>query len=235
MKNLFAAILIIISSAAGSAQNKKAFDNYRVKVDNSILKVFDLNGKQIFSKKFNDPRSFNSDLDGDGINEVIVEDTFNKGLNTYYTLYIYNCIDTFGPADSVASGLTAPYITNSEDIGGPVIVAGNPKFDYLNKDTADIFVPINCWKYENGELFNVNDEVYNLFIGENEDIIDFIDSYFESEGKSCGSSNSVKAAIASVYVNYINAGEKILAEHFIEKYYLCPDLSGFKKIIEALL
>ncbi len=235
MKILLVVIGVLTGAAVLLPQNKKAADNYRIKIDNSLVTAFDLNGKPVYNKKFNFPQSFSSDLDGDGINEVLVEDTYRKGINTYYILYIFNTIDTFSLADSVVSGLRAPYVTGSEDAGGTIIVTGNPKFDSFNKDTSDIFVPVNCWMFENGELFNVNDEVYNLFIRESEGIMDFIDSYPESDAKNCSSSKILEAAIASGYVNYLNAGEKILAEQFIKKYYKCPDLNEFKKKIKALL
>lgn len=234
MIKLLTTLVILLASAPAPAQNKKPVDNYSTKIENTVLKVFDLSGKQVLAKKFNDPLSFSSDLDGDGVNEIIVDDNYTVGSGVCYTMYIYNCIDEFKLADSIVSGLRAPYVSNSEEIG-PVIISGNPKFDSLNKDTADVFVPISCWKYEDGEVFNINDEVYNLFIGENEDTIDYLDSYFESEGKNCRSSKAAEAAIASTYVNYLNAGEKALAEHFLERYYFCHDVSDFKKKIETLL
>ena len=74
------------------------------------------------------------------------------------------------------------------------------------------------------QFFLVNDEVYNVFINENESIINYLDDYLNDNSKNCKTSITVKAAIAAAYANYINAGEKSVASQFLKNYYLCEDL-----------
>ncbi len=211
------------------------FDQFNVKIENSKLEVFDKYQKLVFEKKFIDPHDLSADLDGDGINEYLVIDEMKDSSRSLYTLYIFNTIDSFYVADSIPSGYLEPYQSVSEDSGSNIIVTGNPNFDSLNIGNEDTFIPIKCWKYDNGEIFSVNDEVYNIFISENDKLIDMIDSYFDSNTKDCKSTETVKAAIATVYANYIYAGDKILANQFLKKYYLCSDLEKFKRKLDELL
>ena len=211
------------------------FNNYNVKIENSKLDVTDKAGKLFLERNFNNPHDLMFDLDGDGINEYLIIDEKKDISKSLYTIYIYNTVDTFYVADSIYSGYFEPYIYFSKETNKNIIVTGNSKFDSLNKEGEDSFVPINCWIFNNDEIFSVNDEVYNIFISENEKLIDVIDEHFSMNTEDCKSTEAVKAAIAAVYANYISAGEKILANQFLKKYYHCDDLEKFKQTLNELL
>ncbi|MEJ2494947.1 MAG: hypothetical protein P8Y79_11545 [Ignavibacteriaceae bacterium] len=153
----------------------------------------------------------------------------------WFTLYIFSTTDQFSFIDSIVSGTTEPYETTSGDLGGTIVVSGNTDFEQFNKVNGNYFIPINCWRYENSAIFLVNDEVYNVFINENESIINYLDDYFNDNPKNCMGTDTVKAAIAAAYVNYTNAGEKSVASQFLKNYYLCKDLPEFRKELNELI
>ena len=236
MKTALSFIFIILISYDGFCQGKTYnFNSFSVKIENNLLQEYDSNNQVVLDKKFNDPRDFTADLDGDGVDEYLVIDITKQIHGNFFTLYIFNTIDSFYVADSIPSGYLEPYETASEETGGTIIITGNPVFDSLNTDTGETFVPINCWKYDNGEIFSVNDEVYNVFISENDTLLDIIDSYYEENDNECTSTNKIRAAIAAAYANYLSAGDKILAAQFLKKYYHCKDMEVFKQNINALL
>ena len=216
-------------------QDEFKFDLFTAKIENSTLQVFNHNNKIVFQKKFNNPSDMAADLDGDGINEYLVNDSYNKGWKTYFTLYIFNTVDSFYVADSINSGLLEPYETYSKEANETIIISGNPKFDAFISDSDNVFLPINCWKYENDNLFDINDDIYNQFLSENDDLIDFLENYFQDKSQTCTTSKQVISAIAAGYANYIHAGEVSMANQFLNKYYLCDDLIMLKQKLNNLI
>ncbi|MCL5029944.1 MAG: hypothetical protein M1480_13105 [Bacteroidetes bacterium] len=230
---LFILLIFKINSYCQTANFN--FDQYNIKIENSKLNVTSKSGKLFLEKNFNNPHELSIDLDSDGINEYLIIDEKKDSSRILYTLYIFNTVDSFYVADSIPSGCLEPYIYFSKETNKNIIVTGNSKFDSFNKDSEDTFIPINCWIYDNAEIFSVNDEVYNIFISENEKLIDIIDAHFSMNSEDCKSTETIKAAIAAVYANYISAGEKILANQFLKKYYHCNDLEKFKQTLNELL
>jgi len=236
MKTGLSLIFLLICSVNTFSQGMTYnFNSFSVKIGNNILQAHDNNGQVIYSKHFNDPMDFTVDLDGDSVDEYLVIDITKQNDGNIYTLYIFNTVDSFYVADSILSGYLEPYKETSEEAGGIILITGNPKFDILNTGTEDTYVPINCWKYDSGELFLVNDEVYNVFMAANDSLLDIIDSYESENEDKCASTNKMKAAIAAVYANYLSAGDKILAAQFLKNYYFCPDLELFKQNINTIL
>ncbi len=233
--SLFTLSCMLITCLTFGQNNSYTFDPFTANLDNSLLKVTDKRGSLIFEKKFANPSCESMDLDNDGVNEFLVINSYKKGWKTFYTLYIFNTIDSFFIADSVNSGMLEPYITGSKEIEGEVIISGNQDFDRFNNDSTKVFLPINCWKYENGDVYIVNSDIYNLFISENEGIIDFIDDYYYSNSKDCSNLKNVISAIAAGYANYINAGDRSIAGKFLNKYYSCDDINRFKNELNNLL
>ena len=235
MKNFVLSFLLLFSINLYAQEDTLSFDNFYLTFQNKELNVLDNNNKIIYQKKFINPSPYTSDLNDDNSDEYLVLDsTVNKGM-PWFTLYIYNTTDQFSLTDSIVSGTTEPYETTSGDLGGTIIVSGNTDFEQFNKVSDNYFIPINCWRYEDSAIFLVNDEVYNVFINENESIINYLDDYFNDNPKSCTETDSVKAAIAAAYVNYINAGEKSVASQFLKNYYLCEDLPKFKQELNELI
>ena len=186
---------------------------------------------------FHNPHDFTVDLDADGVNEYIVIDSSGTTDLPDYFIYIFNTIDEFSLADSIDSGNTEPYDMFSNEEGGEIIVTGNAEFEYFDSDDSDsdIFLPINCWKYDSGQIYLINSDIYDLFIRENEEIIDYLDSFTDNTEYNCDLSRKNKSAIAAAYANYLNAAEITIASHFIKKYYVCADLNDFLRDINQLL
>ncbi len=218
------------------AQNEShTFDLFTAEIQDNLLSVRNLDSVIIYQKRFNDPTDMTADLDGDGIDEYFVTDALGKNGSPYFTVFIYNTIDSFYLADSIFSGLMEPYITESEDINGKVLVTGNSVFDSLNTDTSNVFLPVDCWRYSDGKVELVNNIVYDVFISENDNTIDFIDKFYKGNSKKCNSTKQILAALASVYINYLNASENVVANQFLDGYYFCEDKNQFKtKIINLM-
>ena len=235
MKNFVLFFLLLFTINSFAQQDTLSFDNFYLIFQNNELNVFDNSNEIVYQKKFTNPSQYVSDLNDDSSDEYLVLDsTINDGL-PWFTLYIYNTTDKFSYIDSIVSGTTEPYETTSGDLGGTIIVSGNTDFEQFNKGKDNYFIPINCWRYEDSAIFLVNDEVYNVFINENESIINYLDDYFNDNPKNCSGTDTVKAAIAAGYVNYINAGEKSVASQFLKNYYLCEDLPKFKQKLNELI
>jgi hypothetical protein len=234
-KLLFLILFILISAGNSFSQQLFTFDLFTAQLEDSTLIVKDNGGVTIFEMAFNNPHDYTVDLDGDSVDEYIVIDSSGTTDFPDYTIYIFNTIDAFTLADSIRSGTTEPYDMFSNEEGGEIIVTGNPDFESFSQDDSDTFLPINCWKYDSGQIYLVNDDIYDLFIQENDEIIDYLDSFYESGEYNCEITKQIKSAIAAAYANYLNAGEVTLASQFIKKYYLCSDINDFIKNINQIL
>jgi len=237
MNKLFLLCLIFISAGAVFSQQTFTFDLFTAQIQNSKLTVRDNSGNSVFEMTFNSPRDYTVDLDGDSVDEYIVIDSSGSPDIPDYIIYIFNTIDEFSLADSMHSGTTEPYDIFSNEEGGEIIVTGDAGFEVFsgNDTESDIFLPINCWKYDSGQVYLINADIYDLFIQENEEIIDYLDSFSESAEYNCDMSRQNKSAIAAAYANYIDAGEVTIASQFIKKYYLCADIDDFIKNINQIL
>jgi hypothetical protein len=228
-------ILYIFSSHYYCQGRTYIYDLFTAKIENSHLQVLDKDKHLVLEKIFNEPYDLSVDLEGNGNEEYLVVDHFKKDDKDHYTLYIFNTVDSFYLKDSIYSGYVEPYHTNSEEAGGIIIITGNPKFDSLNAPNNDVYLPINCWQYGKGEISLVNDKIYKLFISENDTMMDVLESYFDSNGADCKSTVFMKGLIASVYANFMHAGDKLLAAQFLRRYYHCDDIDDFRKRLNSLL
>ena len=235
MKNFVLFFLFFFSINLFAQEDTLSFDNFYLTLQVNLLKVFNSNNKIIYQKKFFNPNAYTTDLNDDNTEEYLVLDSTLNNKIPRYILYIYSTKNKFSFIDSIISGSTEPYETTSGDLGGTVIVAGNPDFEKFNKDTDNFFIPINCWHYEDSAIFLVNDEVYNVFMNENESIINYLDDYLIDNSKGCQTSIALTAPIVAAYVNYINAGEKSVASQFLKNYYLCKDIEQFKQKLNELI
>lgn len=229
-------LIIFIYGGISFCQNSPYhFDLFSLIISNQTLNVYDLDSNLIYQKKFINPVDQAIDLDGDAINEYLVTDSYEKDNYSYFTIYIFNTIDTFYLADSIYSGVLEPYLYSSEDLNSTIIITGNPKFDIFNKDTLNPVVPINCWQYEDAKVNLVNDKVYDPFMSENENIMDYLDDYFSNHNNDCISTDLLKADLSACYANYIHAGETSNANQFLSKYYKCNNVDKFKQEINQIL
>jgi hypothetical protein len=232
---LILSYFILISQISFAQNESYPFELFTANIEGTRLSVVTLEQNLIFKKDFVHPAGYTSDLDEDGINELLIIDSIPSDSRTNFKLFIFNTLDSFYLVDSINSGGLPPYETASEETAGMIIVSGNPLFDLFNEGVIEYFVPINCWKYEDAALFLDNNEIYDIFISENEYLIDYIDEFYLENGVVCTTSQKMKAAIASAYVNYINAGEESVASQFLKNYYLCEDFEEFRNQVNVLI
>jgi hypothetical protein len=212
------------------------YDLFSVKLKDNSLRVFLNQGSLLFTKEFQNPVFTTADLDSDAVEEYILIDYKNLDNKKDYTIYIYNTIDTFYCIDSIRSGFFEPYVFYSDEVKSNIIITGISGFNELNIGKTDnITVPLNFWRYRDNEITLINDEIYDLFMSENEAVVDYLDEYFNSNIKNCNSSQQVNNLIAAGYINYKNAGDISVANQFLLKYYLCPNIKDFKTKIEKLV
>jgi hypothetical protein len=180
--NRLLCILLVFPAfvSCGFSQQLHVFDLFTAQLQDTTLVVKDNGGKTILQMEFNNPQDFAVDLDNDRVKEYIVVDSAGVPNLPSYTIYIFSTIDIFTLEDSLASGTFEPYVTFSTEEGGEIIVTGNKDFEFFDQENSDIYLPINCWRYDNGELFLVNDDIYDLFMEENYEILNYLDYYYES-------------------------------------------------------
>ncbi|MDP4114883.1 MAG: hypothetical protein Q8903_02045 [Bacteroidota bacterium] len=211
------------------------FDNYKATITDGLLSVSDLQDNVVYSRAFNDPVIYTEDIDADSSDEFIIVDYQQKGTEFLYSMYVYKISEDVKLADSLFSGLVEPYLVDDEELGGIMIVAGQPEYDYLNNtDTEDLYSPIRCYVFENEELFDVDDELYDIFIDTNDELTATLDEFYKKNDSDCKSTEKIKAAIAEIYINYLSAQEKSLAQKFIDSYYFCNDKEKFVEKLNKL-
>jgi hypothetical protein len=226
--------LILPLSFLSAQTHEFKFELFTVKQSDTNISVIS-NGSETFNKEFENPFVYLSDLDQDSNDELLIKDRINSNGNSEYLLYICNTLDTFYLSDEINSGRKEPYEIVSGETDGLIIITGNPDFNFYNKNNEIHFIPVNAWKFEEGEVYSVNDLIYEPYIEENNNILSFIENTFSEKANDCNTSGEIKAALAAGYINYINAGESALASTFMETYYLCPDRKAFINELDSIL
>jgi hypothetical protein len=228
-------IIVFLPEAFSQNQSELETELFQFTFFGDSLVVQNNNGEIVYTKEYQNPFGYLSDLDSDGNDEFLVRDSSVTLVDqTLYELYIYNVLDTFYMAGKINSGTTEPYESDSGEIEGLIIVTGNPDFSYLNENSEYVSLPLNCWKFEDGEIHSVNDEVYDLFMNENNKILSALDDILSGDKSDCDSMLDVKSLIASAYINYLNAGENAVASNLISTYYPCEDASRFRQELDSI-
>lgn len=204
------------------------FNNLRASFEDGLLNVKTSTDSSIYSRAFNDPVLYAQDLNADSADEFIVVDYQQNGKNYVYNMYIYKIFDEFSLVDSLYSGLVEPYFEINSELNKTILVAGDPEFDFLNNpDSDETYSPMRCYAFEDDFIVSVDDELYDIYIKNNDEIISFLDEFYQTNGKIPANTEKVKAAIAEVYINYLSAQEKALAQKFIDSYYFSADKESF--------
>jgi hypothetical protein len=235
---LFLYLFLIFSAVELFPQTDSAevdYDYFSVTLRDKSLVVWTDDGEKLFSQEFENPVFTTAALDSDNVDEYVVIDYTILDQKKDYTIYVYNTLDTFYCIDSIRSGFYEPSVYFSEEVKQNVIITGNPAFNEFNIGKEDISLPINVWSYYENGIVKINDQIYDLFQSENDNLTNYLDEFFNSNNKDCNTSLQVNNAIASGYVNYFSAGEIAVANQFLLKYYLCGDIDSFKKKLEKLL
>jgi len=211
-------------------------NKFETKVEANKFSVLTTSGEAIFEKVFNDPAGLVVNLrDGSDVEYLIRDKKIENGIPKYFA-YIYCITDSFYRIDSLYSGVYEPVPFYSNELERTLLLVGNPDFDSLYSPyEQEHFSSLNCLLYDEGNLYNVNDQVYDIFLQENEAIISYIESSWSGTGKDCSATTDIKSAVAAAYLNYLNAGEKVLAHQFLNDYYLCPDKESFKNFLDSQL
>lgn len=228
MKTTLILLILFFTTQINGQVGIYKFDTYFLSIDSNSVNAYSPDSSLFYSKKFSNIESDFVDFDGDEINEFLIVDKKLNNNKLLYTAYVFNTMDTLYLVDSINSGVLEPFQDFSEDIGSIVIVAGMTDFDSLITSDSTFSLPVNFWKYEDGALFIANASIYDLFMKQNEELVDEIENYLNSRGEDCKSSIVLKSIIASAYINYLSAGEKTIASQFFKKYYLCNDIDSFK-------
>ena len=233
--SLFFLILLFLPETFSQNQSELESGNFTFTFIGDSLTIQDSSGQRIYSQKFQNPYGYLSDLDTDGNDELLVQDSsITLDNQIIYELYVYNVIDTFYLAGKINSGTTAPYETESGEIEGLIIVTGNPDFSYLNVNSENVLLPLNCWKFEEGGIYSVNNLVYDQFMNANNNILSTLDNILSSRESLCDSTADVKSLIGSAYINYLNAGENASASNLMRTYYPCEDAPIFRQELDSI-
>lgn len=231
MMRTFGFILLFVVIGYGQSAPGKVFEP---KLENKKVSVRNSAGEVIFQKYFNDPEELLVNLSDGSETEYLIRDKKIEGGIPKYSAFIYCVTDSFFLIDSLYSGVfePTPYISN--ELERTMLLCGSPEFDSLYSPFEhESFSAVNCLLYEDGKLYNANDLVYDIFLQENEQIVASIESSWSGSTKDCSATKEIRSAIAAVYVNYLNAGEKVLACQFLNDYYLCPDKEAFKSFLDS--
>ncbi len=235
-KFLLILIGFILSNSFFAQDNLFTTESFIVKITGSKLVAEELlERKIVYQKNFIHPTGYVTDLDNDGNVEFLVNDCRESEGKNYYSVFIYNTIDSFYLIDSILSGLKEPYYTFSDEVNEVILITGSPDFDVYNSDEIEtIFSPLVCWGFQGNEFGLVNDQLYDIFINENEKYIDFIEAQYKNKGKNCSTANLLRGVIASVYINYCYADEKAVADKSFDEFFVCDNKTLFKEEIKKL-
>lgn len=178
--------------------------------------------------KFNDAREEWTDFDYDGADELVIID---RNTSSEYFIYIFLLLGELKLVDSLFCGATEPYVGFSDELLEPVIFSGYPQFEKLAAKEEEIFSPLRCCQFDGEKFININDRLYQVFMEANENLFAILQSHFINSNKECELALRHKALLASIYVNYLNAGENSLAKNFIDRYYPCNDKIEFTEFL----
>jgi hypothetical protein len=230
--SIFLLLFLFLTETFSQNQDKFETELFTLTLNNNYLSVQNNDGEEVYTKQFENPFCYLADLDSDGNDEFLVKDQNATDGIKEYSLYVYNLLDSFYLAGIISSGVVDPYETTSDEIEGLAIISGNPAFSYLSENSEFRSLPLNCWKFLEGEIFSINNELYEIYIDENKNILLTLDSFFTENKKDCSTSLKLKSLIASAYINYLNAGENSIASNLFKTYYFCDDAGTFRQELD---
>jgi hypothetical protein len=233
---IFLVFLFLANTLPAFGQKESfQFDLFNVHLEINSVKAFNDDNELLFERNFYNPSPLMIDIDNDGVEEFLIQDSAVISGIAYFSLYAFNTIDTFYLADSIYSGRTPIYQTSSADVEGIIFISGYSSFDRFNSHGVYFFSPISCWYFSDDEFISVNNEVYDLFIIENNLVINFIEEYFNEFENDCDNARLILGAIASAYANYVNAGESAMAVQLLNNYYKCGDKEKLNAELNSLI
>lgn len=237
MRILFLAIFVLLVTANGFSQSENyEFDGFSVSVNGNLVTAKSGSGEIFYSAKFTNMTESLVDLDNDSLPEFCITTKNTAGKNDYYKFYVFNAVDSFYLADSLESLNIEPYTIIDEESGKTFIVTGNPELKRIaGKNEEKIYAAVDCYGYDGNSFFTANDQVYDVFLQENEELLDSVDAFYKNNANDCSKSDGILSCVAAVYLNFKNANEDSMALHFLNKYYFCKDIMEFKARLNGLL
>lgn len=223
--NFFCAIILIIpvkNSAQEATVQASLISNVIVVTKNDSL--------YFTHYKFNDAKEEWTDFDYDGVDELVI---IERNTSSDYFIYIFLLLDELKLVDSLFCGLTEPYVGYSDELLEPVIFSGYPQFESLAEKEGEIFSALCCYQFDGEKIININERLYQVFMEANENLFTILQSHFINSNKECELALQHKGLIASIYANYLNAGENSLAKSFIDRYYPCNDKIEFTEFLNS--
>lgn len=234
MKKILLIIYLFPFINTPAQTDEYSFGSFTVKLENKSLTVLDSLNQIVFAKAFLNPALTLTDLNRDGIDEIILIDSASAFDQPDYHLFIYTFDKNIFLLDSVYSGIILPFESEFEEIDGIVLVTGDARFNIFNQTDNQFYLPISCLAFDGSKMVLVNDILYDIFMEENELILEIINDYLNVNGKNCNSSQALLPMIVSAFVNYTNAGENSAALQLINNYYYCENKDELIKKIESL-
>lgn len=222
-------LLLLLTESRG-----QSYDDVSIKISGDSTSVTIQNQGQSFSLGgLSSPKILDAELNNDERGELIVINRHENGELTTYSAYVINLSDSICVIDSLRSGIVEPFLVYSEEVTSNLLIIGYPEIDSLNRASAGKYSPINALMYDGSKIYSVNEEVYSLFIEETEDLLKILDEKPILTG--CEFTRENSSLIASIYINYVNAGELSIASLFLKNYYLCTDYVVYKEYLRNLL
>ena len=207
-----------------------------VSLEGSALVARDSLGEVAKLWHFHSPELYRLDLDGDDIEEIVIIDNNLKENAPDYTLYIFSTDEGLELADSLYSGRLEPIIEFSEELNATLLCTGIHQLDSLlfltGQDT--IITPRKYSLYDGSEIINVSNDLYSLYLTQNDALLDDYPNLVENGTMDCAEGDKVLSLIFTVYYNYIQAGEQSLANNFLATYHSCPKFSKLKRLLDSL-
>lgn len=234
MKSLLLPFIVFSFSIAFAQSDEYLFESFKVKLENKSLLVLDSLNQIVFTKTFHNPVLTLSDLNKDGVDEIIVIDSASAYEQPDYFLFVYSFDEDIILIDSVYSGVTQPFETEFEEFDGTVIVTGDSRYNIFNQPDKQFYLPLRCLAFGGSKMVLVNDILYDIFIEENEIILANIIDYINTNGKNCSSSEALLPMIISAYVNYMSAGENSAALQLLNNFYYCENKDELINTIQSL-
>ncbi|NUN07874.1 MAG: hypothetical protein HUU54_01730 [Ignavibacteriaceae bacterium] len=201
--------------------------------ENSLI-VLDSLGAVIFSRDFKSvSNSFFLDFDADGTDELYIEESEIKNSETFYSCYFIRTLDSVYLIDSIGSGVTRPYHEFNEDLNSLVLVTGDAYVDSLITLSRNklLVTPKVYWLFDGTEVFSVDEEMYDVYMAENDDLMILLNDFKKAVKDDCRLSDNYRGIIITVFINYLFAKEQVLAYRFIEEFSDCREI---KDILDKL-
>ncbi len=173
------------------------------------------------------------DFNSDGTEELFIEETQKINKQNFYYTYIYATGDSVFLIDSIGSGIMKPYHEFSEEFNSLILVTGDVYVDLLItlSPGKTLISPKVYWLYDGKEFFSIEEEMYDEYLAENEELILTLPALKKEHSEDCAFAKNYRGLLLTIYMNYIFANELTLANKFISNYYNCED---FKQIIDNL-